>query len=98
MSLETIRKIRSLGGEGILSTDDVVGLGEATMRVLTLMADGEWHDADKIRRAAGDNGVPAPEGLRRLRELRRAFDVEKVRQRDFKRRWAYRLKLKGTLF
>lgn len=48
-------------------------------RVRHLMVDGDWHRADVIRMTAGTNGVPASEGLRRLRELRHEFRIEKRR-------------------
>lgn len=47
-------------------------------RVRDLMMDWGWHRAAKIRLVAGD-GIPASEGLRRLRELRHEFRIEKRR-------------------
>jgi hypothetical protein len=93
-----LRKIHSLGGEGILNLQDLVDMAEATFRVLELMADGNWHSANDIRMAAGIHGNPASEGLRRMRELRRAFDIEKARRDEGSREWFYRLKIPGKLF
>ncbi len=84
------RRIKSLGGAGILSRRDVNELSGGVMRVLDLMFDGEWHDAEEIKRAAGDGVNPASEGLRRLRELRRCYTIE--RRRDGSgRNFEYRL-------
>lgn len=73
------REIRRLGGAGILTERDLAELNSANLRVLHLMSDGEWHDARDIRLAAGSHGVEASEGLRRMRELRRFFEVERLR-------------------
>ena len=87
----TQRDISRLGGEGILTPDDIPELKAGTRRVLALMLDGRFHSADEIMGAAGKGGVPAMEGLRRMRELRaHGFDVEKERVGN--RRWMYRLK------
>jgi len=87
----TQRDISRLGGEGILTPDDVPELKAGTRRVLTLMSDGQYHSAQEVLVAAGKDGIPATEGLRRLRELRaHGFDVEK--ERTGNRQWMYRLK------
>lgn len=97
-SYSILRKIRSLGGEGILSVEDMVELGESTLRVLALMCDGKWHDAEQIRSIAGKGGRPATSGLRRMRELRKYFPVAKRRQKDGDRLWEYKLVIGGRLF
>ena len=90
MDSATLQKIRALGGEGILNEKDIADFSDATQRVLALMADGCWCGADVIRDAAGKNGTPATEGLRRMRELRKFFNIEKARDRAF-RSFTYRL-------
>jgi hypothetical protein len=76
--------IKALGGEGILSDGDLVDLGEGVRRAYELMKDGQWHSPEEIERVTGQR-----EGLRRARELRRWFDLEK--KTVGKRRWLYRL-------
>jgi hypothetical protein len=94
MDPETLRKVRALGGEGILNENDIAEFDDATQRVLALMADGCWHCAADIRLAAGKNGTPATEGLRRMRGLRKFFDIEKARDRAF-RFYTYKLAFKA---
>jgi hypothetical protein len=94
MAPNILQKIRALGGEGILNEQDIAAFVEATQRVLALMADGCWHSTREICAAAGTNDVPATEGLRRMRELRRFFNVEKARDRAF-RNFTYRLVFKA---
>ena len=87
----TQRDISRLGGEGILTPDDIPELKAGTRRVLAPMLDSRFHSAEEIMAAAGKGDVPAMEGLRRMRELREhGFDVEKERVGN--RRWVYRLK------
>jgi len=57
--------------EEILSHKDVTDMKKATARVFYLLSDLEWHSAESIRVAAGKEGAPASEGLRRLRDLRK---------------------------
>jgi len=85
------RKRRALGGEGILTHQDLQELNGGVQRVYALMADGQWHNAASIRKAAG-NGASASEGLRRLRELREVVDIEKKAGEG--RNWYYRMKPK----
>lgn len=85
--------IKSIGGEKHLDENDAVQLKAGTKRVLELMKDGQWHEADEICLAAGQNGIPAREGLRRARELRRLgylLECSKGEGRSFK----YRLREK----
>lgn len=84
------RQLSLLGGVGILTLEDLQELTEATERVYQLMKDGRWHTRDEIELAAGTNGRPAREGLRRMRELRQFCTIEKARQGDA-RAWWYRL-------
>jgi hypothetical protein len=42
----------------------------AQYRVLELLSDEKWHSRDEVQLAAGRNGVPAVNGVGRLRELR----------------------------
>lgn len=62
------------GTHGLEATD-IPKLKAGALRVYNLMEDGEWHDANEIRMAAGQNGTPASEGLRRLRDLRPRLDA-----------------------
>lgn len=84
------REAKHLGGELTLTDRDMADLNEGVHRVFALMKDGNWHSPDEIRIAAGTSGKPASEGLRRLRELRRFFEIEKKRVGEA-RLWLYRL-------
>jgi hypothetical protein len=90
LDLSGDRKIRALGGSGILCDEDIKEFSAATLRVKALMVDGKWHTADEIKLAAGSDGFPASEGLRRMRELRREFNIERRRASD-KRNFEYRI-------
>lgn len=81
--------IKSIGGEKHLTHQDAIELSAGCRRVLELMKDGDWHDADEICLAAGKNGIPAREGLRRARQLRQLgylLECEKGKGRNFKYR------------
>tara|TARA_Y100000310_G_C20484478_1_gene716232 strand:- start:102 stop:491 length:390 start_codon:yes stop_codon:yes gene_type:complete len=78
-----------LGGVGILTDQDLADLKGGVRRVFDLMSDGEWYDRNAICLAAGTDGIPASEGMRRMRELRQWFEVE--RRNLGGRRWVYRL-------
>ena len=78
------QQIKSLGGERVLSPEDVPQLSEATQRVRLLMSDGQWHTATEIIERSGQR-----EGLRRMRELRRLFLIQ--RRREQGREFSYRL-------
>ena len=79
------KRVAALGGAGVLTTDDVPDLDAGCIRVLAFMRDHEWHSAESIIAASGQR-----EGLRRMRELRRLFAVER-RRVGGKRDWEYRL-------
>ena len=81
----------ALGGNGLLTDADVQALGAGVLRVYKLMQDGLWHGPEEICRIAGENGHSAREGLRRMRELRKWFAVERKRAEDGSRLWFYRL-------
>lgn len=91
------QQVAALGGVGILTPDDLKDLKEGVFRVYNLMKDGNCHSPDEICLAAGKNGVPAREGLRRMRELRKWFVVEPMRLissgtgASTRRTWWYRL-------
>ena len=88
----TQRDILRLGGQGILTPEDIPELKAGARRVLALMLDGQYHTAYEIMVAAGSDGVLATEGLRRMRELRtHGFGLEKERMGTH-RQWMYRLK------
>lgn len=87
--------IKKLGGEGILCDADMPSLKAGRKRVFELMRDGAWHTAEEICDAAGENGIPAREGLRRMRELRQhGFFIE--RERMDHRRFRYRMKMRAA--
>ena len=79
-------RIKKLGGEGILTRTDITDLTGQRAKVLWLMLDGNWHQAEAIRLAAGGS-----EGLRRLRELREIPYVEITRKKSLGRMFFYRL-------
>lgn len=85
-------ELRRLGGEFTLTAEDLAKLKAGVRRVFDLMKDGQWHTRTEIMLAAGEHGVPASEGLRRMRELRRWFRVETQRVPE-SRDWVYRLVL-----
>lgn len=85
------RRREALGGEDLLTDDDLIELGRGVRRVYDLMVDGRWYSADEICMAAGQDGVPAREGLRRMRELRRWYTIERDRPTTGERFWVYRL-------
>ena len=90
MDLETLKRciarrdIARLGGEGILQPEDLLGLGKQTRRVFEFMEAGQWKSRTEIEAVSG--GL---EGMRRMRELRRWYTIER-RQRDG-RLWEYRI-------
>lgn len=86
--------IDGLGGFGILTDSDLVALGGGVRRVYELMRDGQWHTREQIELAAGTNGKPAAEGMRRMRELRRWFEIEMQRASEG-RLFRYRIKPQG---
>lgn len=88
------REIRRLGASGILEPEEIADLEAGTARVYEFMKDGDWHKPDAICLAAGENGVPAMEGLRRMRDLRRfGIIVERMRL-EGTRIFLYRLRKK----
>jgi len=74
-----------------LSETDIIELNEGAKRVADLMQDGRWHDAEDIRIAAGTDGEPASEGLRRARELRDIPGIDLERRSKGGRLFEYRL-------
>ena len=78
------------GGSDTITEKDLEEFCAATRRIYDLMKDGEWHSPDQIRFVAGIDGQPASEGLRRMRELRKWFLVERRRTKSG-RTYEYRL-------
>jgi hypothetical protein len=76
--------LRALGGAGVLLETDLDELGQGVRAAYELLRDGRWHTRTEIERATGQL-----EGLRRMRELRRWFVIER-RRRDG-RLFEYRL-------
>jgi hypothetical protein len=68
-----------------LTAADMRDFSEATQKVYELMKDGEFHDAETIIATSGIR-----EGLRRLRELRTLYTIEK-RRNGASRNYQYRL-------
>jgi len=92
---ETHNWLARHGAIGILHDNEVAVLSESTRRVLHLLSDGAWHDANQIRAVAGGDGPPASEGLRRMRDLRPvlsnySLQIVKARQ-DSSRLFIYRI-------
>lgn len=88
------QQILALGGVGILTERDITEFSVSVQRVFHLMRGGGWFTAEEIELAAGENGRPAREGLRRMRELRAAgFEID--RERCLGRQWKYRLRGKN---
>ena len=82
----------SLGEVQTLNDSDLESLRAGVRRVYDLMNRGGWHEAQAIRLAAGEHGIPASEGLRRMRELRKfGFEIERERV-EGSRSWRYRLR------
>ena len=74
-----------------LADSELKSMKAGVRRVYNLMRGGSWHYAADIRLAAGSDGFPASEGLRRMRELRQ-FGIEIERERiEGTRHWRYRL-------
>jgi hypothetical protein len=80
--------LESIGAQDTLTEADAHDLISARDKVLELMLDGEWHTASEIETAAGD-GQRLRSGLRRMRELRRWYNIET--RIDGGREFAYRL-------
>ena len=70
-----------------LTHSDMQDFTEARKAIYNLMIDGRWHNADEIISVSGQR-----EGLRRLRELREWFDIDKKSVGN--RHFAYKLKEK----
>lgn len=88
--MSTEHGIAKLGGAGILTASDLEDLGAGKRRVYELMKDGRYHRPDEIKLAAGKSGKPASEGLRRMRELREWYIVDRRAVSD--RLFEYRLR------
>jgi hypothetical protein len=64
---------------GVMFAREVKDMTRASARIFRLLSDRQWHSADEIRRVAGQGGIPASEGLRRMRDLRkvlRAYNLQ----------------------
>jgi len=85
----------------VLEPGELAGLNAAVRRVFALMRNGAWYNADEICNAAGVGDVSASEGLRRMRELRQYFIIDKRRLekthmfgKTYSRMFEYRLRKK----
>ena len=87
-------KIKQLGGQDILTVNDIPDLDAQRGRVFKLMLDGNWHEGPEILQVARGT-----EGLRRMRELRKMPGVVIEKRRKLipydpyytPRIWEYRL-------
>lgn len=71
---------------------DYAELAKGKARVRALMSDGGWHSSLEIQMVAGEDGIPASEGLRRMRELRtEGYTIEKRIRAGAKRVFEYRM-------
>lgn len=81
---------------GLVFATEVKDMKRASARIFMLLSDRQWHSADEIRLAAGKNSIPASEGLRRLRDLRKVlkqYDLEiELRRYNNSKMFYYRLK------
>ena len=83
--------IARLGGTGIITEADIADFSEAKRRIFLLMSDGQWHRAEAIKAVAGVEGMPAAEGLRRMRSLRDVRGLNIERRNVSGRTWEYQL-------
>ena len=65
------RKIRALGGLGILEPHDLPSIHLGCLRALAVLADHRWHSGREIIDVVGQQ-----EGLRRTRQLRKRFKID----------------------
>lgn len=84
MNTATRDWIKSHGAKGIVLPSEVKDLQAGAKRVYQLMQDGKFYTPNEIDKAAGKDGVPAREGLRRMRDLRpflneHGFEIHKER-------------------
>jgi len=77
--------LKKIGATKVLTKEDVPSLNAATARILALMKDGQWYPASEILRVSGQR-----EGLRRMRELREYYTIER-RRSNKGREFEYRL-------
>ncbi len=87
----------SHGANGLITDRDVEDLRGGTRRVFDLMGDGAWHTAEEIDMAAGENGIPARGGMRRMRDLRDVPGVTILKKHLSGRRWEYRMVVEAVL-
>lgn len=85
------QSLKEIGAVGILEPHELQELGAGVQRVFNLMRTGAWYNAVEICAVAGMGGIPASEGLRRMRELRPHFDIERRRIHG-SRMFEYRLR------
>ena len=80
------KSIASLGGHGILHTEDLADLSEATAKIYYHMRDGKWHTIDELKELTGQ-----AQADRRMRSLR-GFGVRiECRRRQGSRLFEYRM-------
>ena len=82
------KTLKEIGAVGVLDVLDLVALNAGTKRVFDLMKNGAWCGAREICLAAR-----GAEGLRRLRELRPYYEVDRRKQMGT-RSFEYRLRTK----
>lgn len=85
------RDIQRLGGEDILTDDDVRAIKKGVAKVLAIMSDGAWHTISELRERTAMQSAD-----RRMRELR-DIGYEVIRVRPTKgRTWFYRIDIEGV--
>ena len=87
---EVYRALLKIGGEGILTLDDLPKLTNQRKRVFLHLVDGRWHSGPEIVRIAEGS-----EGLRRLRELREIpwVAIDRRRSAMDKLKFEYRMRV-----
>lgn len=78
------KSAKALGGYKELTQKDIDDFSFAKKRIWELMKDGRWHTASSIIKASGQR-----EGLRRMRDLRPYFKIEK--KHIGSRQYSYRI-------
>jgi len=80
------RQIRAIGGEGIVTPEDLSVFCEQRWRVFKMMSDGRWYTRPQIEAAAR-----GADGLRRMRQLRDVGIVIPRRRIQGTRTFVYRI-------
>lgn len=87
---DVYHQLLKIGGEGILTIDDLPQLKSQRRKVFLLLLDGQWHTGPEIIEATG-----GMEGLRRMRELRQIpwLQIDRKRSSQDSRTFMYRMRV-----